>query len=193
MSEGGGTRETQGKGESGRRTPRGLVMIWTGDGKGKTTAALGLVLRAAGHSQRALLIQFLKGTQRTGESLAIQKFLPDVQIERVGRRGFIRRGEPSPEDRQGVARGLELARAAFRTGAYDLIVLDELNVALSYGLASLSEVLDLLAAKRERQHVVITGRGAPAELMEMADLVSVIEEGKHHFRRGVRAQPGVEF
>lgn len=172
---------------------KGLVLVYTGDGKGKTTAAVGLGIRAAGHGLKVKMLQFMKGPGNVyGETLAISKHIPNFEIEQVGRDTFVKRGSPAPEDVQAARRGLEAARRALG-GAYDLVILDELNVAIDYGLVGVDEALDLLSGRATGVDVVITGRYAPQQVIDLADVASEVREIKHHFRKGVGARKGIEF
>jgi len=173
-------------------TPRGLVMVYTGDGKGKTTAAMGLVLRAAGHDRRILIVQFMKG-QPSGEIAALERFLPQVEIWRSGRDVFVNPDQPDDIDLQLADETMRRVKQAVIAGDYDLVVLDELNVAVDYGLIKEQDVLDLLGQKPEPVTLVLTGRGASPQIMQRADLVSEIREVKHHWRQGIPAQSGIEF
>lgn len=171
---------------------RGLLMVFTGDGKGKTTAALGMVLRAAGHQMRVLVLQFIKGAWRPGERVAAEA-LPTVHWLTLGK-GFTWRSTSSDEDRVLASRGWEKALEALTSNRYDLIILDELNVVLSHGLLDVSEVLSGLGQRSPECHVVITGRGAPQELCAMADCVTEMVPVRHHFQeQGIKAQKGIEF
>jgi cob(I)alamin adenosyltransferase len=189
--------------EDGRRRPaprkeKGLVLVFTGDGKGKTTAAMGLALRAAGHKLRVLVIQFIKGAWKTGEQEAVRALEPYITLVRAGR-GFTLEHLRDPrismdEHRQAAADGYALAQQAISSGEYDLVILDEICGTLSAGLLSLEEVLQLLERKPPRLHVVLTGRGAPPELIERADLVTEMRLIKHPYRdQGIAAQRGIEF
>lgn len=167
----------------------GLVLVHTGEGKGKSTSAFGLAARATGHGQRVHVVQFIKGSRVYGELAAMAKL--GVTVERAGE-GFtweVRSGERQSEL---AAWGLARARAALAAGV-DLLVLDEVNVALGKGFLDVESLIALLRGRPEGVHVVCTGRNAPAELVEFADLVTRHELVKHPFQRGVRAQPGVEF
>lgn len=171
---------------------RGLLMVFTGDGKGKTTAALGMALRAAGHHMRVLVLQFIKGAWQPGERIAAEA-LPTVEWLTLGK-GFTWRSAPADEDRTLARRGWEKALEALASDRYDLIILDELNVVLSHGLLEVSDVLNGLRQKSPRCHVVITGRGAPKELCAMADCVTEMVPVKHHYAdQGIKAQKGIEF
>lgn len=174
---------------------KGLVLVYTGNGKGKTTAAFGLALRAIGHGQAVYVVQFMKGPERTyGEAEAAQRFLSEwLTVVQSGRDQFVDRAHPAPEDRELARRGLELARRAMLSGRYQLVVLDEVNVAVDFGLLSVKDVMDLLDDRPPDVGLVLTGRYAPPELVARADMVSEVREIKHHYRQGVAARPGIEF
>lgn len=174
---------------------RGLVLVYTGNGKGKTTAAFGLALRAVGHGEAVYVVQFMKGPGRTyGETEAARRFLSEwLTVVQSGRDAFVNRTNPSEEDRALARQGLELARRAMLSGRYQLIILDEVNVAVDFGLLSVKDVLDLLDDRPPDVDVVLTGRYAPAELVARADTVSEVREIKHHYRQGVTAREGIEF
>ncbi|HOI95018.1 MAG TPA: cob(I)yrinic acid a,c-diamide adenosyltransferase [Syntrophobacter fumaroxidans] len=170
----------------------GLFIVFTGNGKGKTTAALGMALRAAGHGLSVLILQFLKGSWKYGELEALKRF-DTVTIRTLGS-GFTWTKENLDEDRRLAREGWELASSEIRGGGYDIVILDEINVVLSYGLLSSEEVLGAVSDRPARLHVVATGRNAPDELIGAADLVTEMREVKHPFRdRGVKAQKGIEF
>jgi len=173
-----------------RRLSTGYVQVYTGDGKGKTTAALGLALRASGHGMRTYVGQFMKG-QQYGELEALRDH-PWITIEQYGDVRCIRREEVTPEHVAQAHRGLERAREAMRSGRYDIVVLDEVNVAIWFGLLAVEEVLALLDQRPERVEVILTGRRAPQELIERADLVTEMREIKHYYQQGVLARDGIE-
>jgi cob(I)alamin adenosyltransferase len=171
---------------------RGLLIVHTGTGKGKSTAAFGLVLRCLGHGMRVGIVQFVKGVWPTGERAALERF-----SDLVTRRAM---GEGFTWDTQDRARDIAAARAAWEAAkqmiadpAYRLVLLDELNIVLRYDYLPLAEVLATLKAKPSDLHVVVTGRNAKPELLEMADLVTEMRLVKHPFRAGVKAQQGIEF
>lgn len=179
-----------------KKAVRGLVLVNTGNGKGKTTAALGVALRASGHGMKVLILQFIKGVWMTGEEKAIKKFIPNIEIEKLGK-GFIefRDGKPVITEEQ-----LDLAAGAFRhavqkvnSGDYDVVILDEINNLISYGLLKAGDLVKLVKNKPEKVNLVITGRGAPQELIDIADIVSEIKEIKHAFGEGIKARKGIEF
>lgn len=171
---------------------KGLLIVHTGNGKGKTTAALGMALRAAGHGMRVLILQFIKGTWHYGELEALKRF-PEVRIEPLGS-GFTWKKENLDEDRQRAQAGWERAVREIRSGNYDMIVLDELNYVLSYGLVPLTPVIEELRNRPDKLHIVITGRNSPEELIELADLVTEMRLIKHPYHdQGIKAQKGIEF
>jgi cob(I)alamin adenosyltransferase len=170
----------------------GYVQVYTGNGKGKTTAALGLALRAAGHGMRTYFGQFLKG-QHYGELDAAEKLSPLVRIERFGREGFLHITEgPDDEDIRRAREGLRKCREAMLSGRYDIVVLDEINTAVLLKVLTVEEVLGLLDEKPEGVELVLTGRGAPQAVVDRADLVTEMREVKHYFDKGVKAREGIE-
>ncbi len=169
----------------------GLVIVHTGDGKGKSTAAFGMAMRAAGHGMRTHIVQFIKGSRDYGELAALGRF-PEIALERAGE-GFTWEVRSDERQRELARYGMERARAAVECGALDLLVLDEINVALGKDFFPCDELLMFLAARPPELHVVCTGRYAPDALIAAADLVTRFELVKHPFERGIRAQPGVEF
>ncbi len=170
---------------------RGLVQVYTGDGKGKTTAALGLALRACGHGLHVFLAQFAKG-QPTGELDALARFPDLVTVRRYGRESFII-GEPSPEDRRLAREGWQEVREAVARGGQDILILDEIGTALEHNLVEPAEVLALMAAKPAALEIVLTGRKFPPEVLETADLVTEMRAVKHYHARGVPARKGIEY
>jgi len=170
----------------------GLVMVYTGNGKGKTTAALGLGLRAIGAGQRVLLVQFMKGDPSYSELKGIA-FLPGFEVVQTGLHHWVAKEHVSLLDRAEAQRGMNIARNAFVEERHELVILDELNCAIDYGLIPETDVLELLTHRPQFMSVCITGRGAPSLLLEAADMVSEVIEVKHHFRQGVPAQKGIEF
>lgn len=169
------------------------LLIFTGDGKGKTTAALGMALRTAGHGHRVAIIQFIKSNPATGELRALAR-LPEVEIVQMGL-GFL----PPPDSpamdghRQPAERALAAAREVLRRGAHRLVILDEACIALQAGLIGMEAVLEVLSEARPGVCVVVTGRGAPPRLLELADTVTEMRCLRHAFQRGTAAQEGVEF
>ncbi|HHW57486.1 MAG TPA: cob(I)yrinic acid a,c-diamide adenosyltransferase [Clostridia bacterium] len=174
------------------KNKKGLVLNYTGDGKGKTTAALGLALRAIGHGEKVYMIQFMKGSPDYGEIKAA-KYLPNFQIVQKGRNAFVKKNEPHPEDLELAKEGMELARKIISQGEYDLVILDEINVAVDYGLIKEEEVLKLIELRPEWVTLVLTGRYAHDKILEKADMISLVKEVRHHYQRGISAQGGIEY
>jgi cob(I)alamin adenosyltransferase len=171
---------------------KGLLIVYTGAGKGKTTAALGMVLRCIGHGSKVAVVQFIKGAIDTAEERALKSFGDQVI--------FLRMGEGYTWETQDRERDTHFAQQAWAQvckflsdPSYAMVVLDEFNIALQHGYIQFNEVLPVLRNRPPMQHVVITGRGGPAELFEEADLVTEMKQVKHPFRNGIKAQPGVEF
>lgn len=173
---------------------QGLTMVFTGSGKGKTTAAMGMAFRAAGHGLKTLMIQFIKGSWHYGELDAARRLAPHFEIRPMGK-GFIRfdRTGPDPEDMQAVRDAWEVFRQEMASGEYQMIILDEINYVIHYGLLPAEEVIRTLKAKPEGVHLVLTGRNAHPGIVEIADLVTEMNEIKHPFQTGIKAQKGVEF
>jgi cob(I)alamin adenosyltransferase len=173
---------------------KGLIIVNTGDGKGKTTAALGTALRACGHGMRVLVLQFIKGTWHYGELDAAKRLAPEMEIVPMGE-GFVDLTKKPPDPRDVAAAEKCFARfeEAAKSGKYDMIVLDEIGYALNYGLLKVDRVAETLSRKPEKLHVILTGRDMPKELLDMADTVTEMKELKHAFRKGVKAIKGIEF
>jgi cob(I)alamin adenosyltransferase len=170
----------------------GLLIVFTGNGKGKTTAAIGMAVRAAGHGMRTLILQFIKGAWAYGELQSLGK-MGEIDIKPLGS-GFTWKKESLEEDRRLAWAGWEQVVSEMKREYYDLIVLDELNIVLSYGLLPGDMVVDALKNRTTRSHIVVTGRNAPGELIDIADLVTEMKEIKHPFRdRGLKASKGIEF
>jgi len=171
---------------------QGQVQVYTGNGKGKTTASLGLALRAVGRGLKVCIVQFIKGGGQYGEHLAAEKLAPLLTIHQTGRDNWIFKDRLDPEDVR-IARGtLELASRVLTGGEYDLVVLDEINGAAWFGLIDVEDILALIAARPERTELVITGRSADTRVMEAADLVTEMVEVKHYYQAGVQARIGIE-
>jgi cob(I)alamin adenosyltransferase len=171
---------------------RGLIQVYTGEGKGKTTAALGLALRAAGHGLRVEIIQFLKGWPGYGELIGVA-WLPTVAIHPFGRSGWVHPAQPQPEDYERATRALAYARQIVTSGKADIVVLDEIDVALDYGLLDLEVVLALLDSKPPAVELILTGRNAHPEIVSRADLVTEMRKVKHPYDRGIGGRKGIEF
>ncbi|MDH5757018.1 MAG: cob(I)yrinic acid a,c-diamide adenosyltransferase [Nitrospinota bacterium] len=171
----------------------GLTVIFTGDGKGKTSAALGVVARCVGHGGRCKMIQFIKGSMKSGEAGLGKTLAPNLEIEQVGR-GFTWLADvPREEHIQAAREGLELARAALVSGVYDLVALDEILYALRAGLVEVEQIEGLIEAKPARTHLILTGRGAPQRLIDRADMVTSMTMVKHHSSAGIKAQKCMDF
>ena len=173
---------------------QGLLLINTGPGKGKTTAALGTALRAVGNGMKVLMIQFLKGSWHYGELDAVQAFGSNFVLKPMGR-GFVKVGgaETDPEDIRLVQAAWDEARAAIYSGQWDMVVLDEINYAISYNMLDAAVVAEALRARPEMVHVILTGRNAHPLLVEMADTVTEMREVKHAYQKGILAQRGIEY
>ncbi|MQL52693.1 cob(I)yrinic acid a,c-diamide adenosyltransferase [Desulfofundulus thermobenzoicus] len=173
---------------------KGLILVFTGNGKGKTTAALGMGLRAWGQGMRVLVLQFIKGGWRYGELNATERLGGRFAIRQLGE-GFTRadNGKTMGDHREAARHALEEANKEINAGNFDLIILDEILYALKFGLIDMEEVLALLDKKPPHLHLVLTGRDAPPEIIDRADLVTEMREIKHHYKKGIKAQRGVEF
>lgn len=186
-------RQVQQRRVEARQLEKGLVLVFTGEGKGKTTAALGLVLRMLGHGERVAVIQFIKGGWQPGEVAALQRFGEDLHFQALGE-GFTWETQDRERDRQAVALAWLEALRHLQDPARKLVVLDEVNVALKLGYLSLDELMAGLRQRPPLTHVALTGRGAPGALIESADLVTEMRMVRHPFReQGVRAQLGIEY
>ena len=170
----------------------GLIQVYTGPGKGKTTAALGLAMRACGHGWRVRMISFMKGDPNYGEML-ISKQIPNFELIQSGLPTFIKKGEPSDEDLRLAGEGLKIAGETLRQNDVDLLILDEINVAVDYGLISLDEVIRLIEMKPGDMELVLTGRYAPLEIAKRADLVTEMLEIKHPYQQGLRSREGIDY
>jgi len=171
---------------------RGLVQIFTGDGKGKTSAAIGAVIRALGHGLRVYIAFFMKGDYPYGERNILSQ-LPNVTMESFGTRGFVDPTNIKPEEKGQAKQGLAAARRAMLSGSYDLVVLDEVNLAVAWNLLELDEVVRLIEEKPEGVELILTGRRADSRLVKLADLVTEMLKIKHHYDKGVVAREGIEY
>jgi cob(I)alamin adenosyltransferase len=171
---------------------KGLVIVHTGRGKGKSTAAFGMVFRAIGNGMRVGVVQFVKGRWSTGERKVLDAFPDQVELATMGE-GFTWETQDRERDISAARAAWEKGKAMIADPALDMVLLDELNIVLRYDYLPVEEVLEVLAAKPQMKHVIITGRNAREELIEAADLVTEMEVVKHPFRAGVKAQKGIEF
>jgi cob(I)alamin adenosyltransferase len=176
----------------GHELARGFIQVYTGNGKGKTTAALGLALRAVGRGLRVCMIQFVKGCEPCGEHIAAQRLAPHFRLVQMGHKGWLTGGKPDADAMDMARKAFGMAREAARGSDYDLVILDEINLAVSYGLVSVEELLELMREKGHCVELVLTGRNAAPEVIEAADLVTEMREVKHYFRAGVKARIGIE-
>jgi len=172
---------------------QGLIQVYTGNGKGKTTAALGLALRAVGHGMKVLIIQFMKGSTGYGEQEAAKRLSPNLTIIKSGREAFVSRSNPDPVDFKLAQEGFSKAREAIQNKGFDIVILDEVNMAIDYGLVPLSDLLQLIDSKPDTMELILTGRNAKPEVLEKADLVTEMTEQKHYYRKGIPAREGIEL
>jgi cob(I)alamin adenosyltransferase len=170
---------------------KGTIQLYTGDGKGKTTAALGAALRALGHGKRVAVVQFMKG--RLYGELAAAAHLPGLTIEQYGRDEFVDPKRPDPVDRELAEKGWMRAEEILGDASIDLLVLDEINVAVAFGLVDPARVIALMRRKPPGLELILTGRYAPKEMIELADTVTEMREIKHHYGSGVQARKGIEY
>jgi len=173
---------------------RGLIIVNTGPGKGKTTAAMGTALRAVGQGMRVLMLQFLKGSWHYGELDAVQAFGDKFIMRQMGR-GFVKVGseKPDPEDVRLVEEAWCEAERAVHSGEWDLVILDEINYAMSYGMLDPAKVVEVLKTRPAMVHVILTGRNAHPSIVELADTVTEMRQVKHAYEKGVMAQRGIEY
>ncbi len=171
---------------------RGLVQVFTGEGKGKTSAALGIVLRALGHGLRVYIVYFMKGDYPYGERGILSK-LPNVKFDSFGGRGFLDPANITPDDKEQAGKALAAAREAMLSGNYDLVVLDEVNVATAFELIELDEVLELINDKPQNVELILTGRRADTEIIKLADVVTEMLKIKHPYDKGIKARKGIDY
>jgi len=177
---------------SERPLEKGLVQVFTGEGRGKTSAALGTALRALGNGLKVFIVAFMKAGRPSGEweALAGQR---NASVARFGTKAFVDPANPSPEDREQAAQALEAAREAMLSGNYDLVVLDEVNVAVAWKLVDLRDVLHLIEERPQHVELILTGRGADKEVVRAADLVTEMLNIKHPYDEGAPARRGIEY
>jgi cob(I)alamin adenosyltransferase len=177
------------------KTKKGLVIVYTGNGKGKTTAALGMALRAAGHGKKTLIVQFIKSFQNYGEIKFVKKYHCGITIKTMGK-GYVKiKGDrfPFEEHVKSAKAAFQFAKEQILSKKYDIVVLDEINIALDKRLLTIQEVADFIRQKPPQLHLILTGRSAPKKLIQIADLVSEVKEIKHPFRKGILTQKGIEY
>lgn len=173
----------------------GLVIVYTGNGKGKTTAALGMALRAVGYNHKICLIQFIKGSWPYGEMVSIKRLEPELELIIAGK-GFVGIiDDKSPrEDHIKIAKqALQISKEKIQSGAYNIVILDEVNYAINLGLIDVKDVLELIKSKPENLNLVLTGNHAKQEIIDLADLVTEMKEIKHPYKSGIKAKKGIDF
>lgn len=170
---------------------KGYIHVYTGDGKGKTTSSLGLAMRAAGAGNRVAIIQFMKG--RRYSEIDTAELIPGIEIFQHGRDEFVSKEDPEQIDIDLARKGFEHAMEIVNGGEYDMVILDEINVALDFKLLPIDEVMELIRNRPVHVEMVLTGRNAPAQIMEEADLITEMREVKHFYQQGVEARKGIEF
>ncbi len=172
-----------------------LVIVYTGKGKGKTTAALGMALRAVGHKQKICFIQFIKGSWHYGELDSLQRLTPELELVVSGKGfvGIIDDTSPKEEHKKVANEAIQLSKERIQSGKYDLVILDEVNYAVNLGLIDIKQVIDLIKSRPTNVSLVLTGNHARTELIELADLVTEMKEIKHPFQSGIKAKKGIDF
>jgi cob(I)alamin adenosyltransferase len=175
-----------------KKLSQGMIQVYTGGGKGKTTAALGLACRAIGHGYKVLIIQFIKGNLEYGELETAKRLAPHLTIRPMGRGCRIGRDSPDPEDVKLCHEAMLYAQGAIASGEYDIVVLDEINVAVDLGLLKKEDVLKLLDERPPNVELILTGRHAAQEIIDKADLVTEMKEIKHYYQKGVESRTGIE-
>ena len=179
-------------GLGGREVKKGIVMVFTGNGKGKTTAALGIAIRAMGHGFKICMIQFIKGSWKYGELEAVKRFT-DLMDFHVTGRGFTWKSEDFEKDKKAAREGWRLAKEVMASGKYRIIILDELTYLIKLNMIDEKEVVEAILNKPQDLHIVVTGRDAPVSLIDAADLVTELKAVKHPLEKGIKAQKGIEF
>lgn len=170
----------------------GRIQVYTGNGKGKTTACFGLAMRAAGHNKKVLIIQFLKGSQHYGEIASAKKL--GITVMQFGRPSFVNPKQPDKADFETASKGLDELREAIISGEWDLVIADEINVAIKFGLLALNDVMQVLAVKNQKTELVLSGRYAPPEILESVDLITEMKDIRHYFdTEGLDGREGIEF
>jgi len=169
-----------------------MIHVYTGDGKGKTTSACGIALRAAGRRKRVLFVQFLKGSDLSGEILSMKR-IPYIEIKRFGRDGFVRKDKIRDADLREISQGMKFVESRVKDRNIDVIILDEINLAMNYGLIDVKRILALIKKYRKEKEIILTGREAPASILKKADYVTFMKSIKHPYEKGVRARRGIEY
>lgn len=174
---------------------KGLVIVFTGNGKGKTTSALGVALRACGHNMKVAMLQFIKGSWHYGELDSVKKLSPNFELIPLGKGfvGIVDDKLPREEHIKAAKEALAIAKEKITSGRYRIVILDEINVAVRLNLIDIQDLLDLIKAKPKELHLIITGRGADPKLVEAADLVTEMREIKHPYQKGITAQRGIDY
>jgi len=170
---------------------KGLVHVYTGNGKGKTTAAFGLALRSVGAGMKVFIGQFVKGKQYN-ENMAVARYLKNVTVKQYGLGCFIV-NTPTEDDIRAAGKGLGEMRKIIQEGKHDLVIMDEVNIALFYKLIDVNQLIEIIKAKPDHVELVLTGRYAPQEIIDMADLVTEMKEVKHYYQQGIEARDGIEY
>jgi cob(I)alamin adenosyltransferase len=171
---------------------KGLVIVITGNGKGKTTSAFGQALRAIGQGYKVLIVQFMKG-RKYGEFIAAEKYLPHLTIRMSGLDSFVMRDNPAAVDIELAVQGFEFAKKAIASGKYNMVILDEINVAVDFKLIGLKQVVEMIKNKPPALDLILTGRYAAKEIIRLADTVSEVKEIKHHYATGIKDRAGIEY
>ncbi|MFB5612437.1 MAG: cob(I)yrinic acid a,c-diamide adenosyltransferase [Nitrosarchaeum sp.] len=173
----------------------GLTIVYTGKGKGKTTAALGIALRAVGYSKKICMIQFIKGSWHYGEMYSSKRLEPEFEMVAIGKGfvGIIDDKSPKEEHERVATEAIKISKEKIQSGKYDIVILDEINYAINLGLVKLEEVLNLIKSKPHQLDLILTGNYAKDEIIELADLVTEMKEIKHPFQRGIKAKKGIDF
>jgi cob(I)alamin adenosyltransferase len=173
----------------------GLVIVYTGNGKGKTTAALGMALRAVGYNHKICLIQFIKGSWPYGEMVSIKRLEPELELIIAGKGfvGIIDDKSPREEHIKIAKQALQISKEKIQSGAYNIVILDEVNYAINLGLIDVKDVLELIKSKPENLNLVLTGNHAKQEIIDLADLVTEMKEIKHPYKSGIKAKKGIDF
>ena len=176
-------------------TEQGLTIVYTGKGKGKTTAALGIVLRATGYDKKICMIQFIKGSWHYGEMNSSKRLQPGFEMVAIGKGfvGIIDDKSPLEDHKEIANEAIKVSSTKIQSGDYDIVILDEVNYAINLGLVKLEDVLNLIKSKPEQLNIVLTGNHAKKEIIDIADLVTEMKEIKHPFKSGIKAKKGIDF